>query len=109
MLRGSVQLVLSEAEMEVYRQPYLKPEHRHPMLTWPRELTVDGVPEHVTPIVESYGAWLKTSDITILFINAEPGSKPVGPQRAFCLTWSNQQEVTVSGMHFFQKDCPHEI
>ena len=30
MLRGAVQRGLSEAEMEVDRQPYLTPEHRHP-------------------------------------------------------------------------------
>lgn len=27
----------------------------------------------------------------------------------FCRTWSNQQEVTVSGRHYLQQDSPHEI
>jgi len=44
-----------------------------------------------------------------LFINAEPGSILVGPQREFCRSWPNQQEVTVKGLHFIQEDSPREI
>jgi haloalkane dehalogenase len=44
-----------------------------------------------------------------LFINADPGSILVGPQREFCRTWPNQQEVTVRGSHFIQEDSPAEI
>jgi haloalkane dehalogenase len=32
-----------------------------------------------------------------------------GPQREFCRTWPNQQEVTVAGIHFIQEDSPDEI
>ncbi len=44
-----------------------------------------------------------------LFINADPGSILTGPQREFCRTWANQQEVTVKGIHFIQEDSPREI
>ncbi|WP_240500204.1 hypothetical protein [Halioglobus japonicus] len=44
-----------------------------------------------------------------LFVNAEPGSILVGPQREFCRTWPNQQEVTVKGLHFIQEDSPVDI
>jgi hypothetical protein len=44
-----------------------------------------------------------------LFINAEPGSIFTGAARDFCRTWSNQKEITVKGIHFIQKDSPHEI
>ena len=44
-----------------------------------------------------------------LFVNANPGSILVGPQREFCRTWPNQQEVTVKGSHFVQEDSPAEI
>jgi haloalkane dehalogenase len=33
----------------------------------------------------------------------------VGPQREFCQSWANQQEVTVKGIHFIQEDSPAEI
>jgi len=63
----------------------------------------------VVEIVNAYCAWLKTSGIPKLFINADPGAILVGPQREFCRTWPNQEEVTVKGIHFIQEDSPDEI
>ena len=57
----------------------------------------------------SYGIWLKDCEIPKLFVNAEPGSILVGPQREFCRGWRNQTEVTVRGLHFIQEDSPAEI
>jgi haloalkane dehalogenase len=97
-------------EMEVYRRPYREPgESRRPTLTWPREIPFDGEPADVAEIMESYAAWLPTSDLPKLFINAEPGVILVGTQREFCRRWPNQREVTVEGMHFVQEDSPREI
>ena len=44
-----------------------------------------------------------------LFINADPGTILVGPQRDFCRAWPRQEEVTVRGSHFVQEDSPAEI
>jgi haloalkane dehalogenase len=63
----------------------------------------------VVQIVSEYGDWLAASDVPKLFINAEPGAILTGPQREFCRTWPNQQEVTVRGTHFIQEDSPDEI
>ena len=60
-------------------------------------------------MVEDYSAWLATSDLPKLFINAEPGSILVGRQREMCRRWPNQTEVTVKGLHFLQEDSPDEI
>ena len=60
-------------------------------------------------LVDEYAAWLSQSDTPKLFINAEPGAILTGPQREFCRTWPNQQEVTVPGIHFIQEDSPAEI
>ena len=60
-------------------------------------------------IVDSYAQWLSTSNIPKLFINAEPGMILVGAQRELCRSWTNQQEVTVKGLHFIQEDSPVEI
>jgi haloalkane dehalogenase len=49
------------------------------------------------------------SELPKLFINADPGSMLVGPQREFCRSWPNQLEVTVKGLHFIQEDSPAEI
>jgi haloalkane dehalogenase len=110
ILPGSVLRKLSDAEMTVYRKPYLEPgEARRPMLTWPRQIPIDGEPTNVTEIVSAYADWLKQSALPKLFVNAEPGAILIGPQREFCRQWPNQREVTVRGSHFIQEDSPHEI
>ena len=110
ILPGSVLRPLGEDEMQTYRRPWTTPgESRRPMLTWPREIPVDGEPADVVAVVESYARWLATTTTPKLFINAEPGSILVGAQREFCRCWPNQREVTVRGSHFVQEDSPAEI
>ncbi len=110
ILPASVLRGLTEAEMTVYRRPYLDPgESRRPTLTWPREIPIDGEPADVAAIAEGYATWLAASEIPKLFVNAEPGTILTGAQRQFCRAWPNQQEVTVKGSHFIQEDSPAEI
>ena len=110
VLPGSVLRSLTDAEMTVYRRPYLQAgEDRRPTLTWPREIPIDGEPADVTAIVEAYSQWLAASDLPKLFVNADPGAILTGPQREFCRSWPNQEEVTVPGNHFVQEDSPDEI
>ena len=110
ILPGSVLRRLGEEEMRAYRSPWLAPgESRRPMLTWPREIPVEGEPADVVAVVESYARWLATTTTPKLFVNAEPGSILVGAQREFCRSWPNQREITVRGSHFVQEDSPAEI
>jgi len=110
ILPASVLRGLTEAEMTVYRRPYLEPgESRRPTLTWPREIPIDGEPADVVAIVDGYARWLATNDRPKLFINADPGVILAGAQRDFCRAWPNQRQVTVKGSHFLQEDSPAEI
>lgn len=110
ILPASVLRGLTPGEMERYRAPYREAgESRRPTLTWPRQIPVEGEPADVVAIVNAYGAWLATSDVPKLFVNADPGSILVGPQREICRSWPNQREVTVKGLHFIQEDSPDEI
>ncbi len=110
VLPSSVIRELSEEEMDEYRKPYVEVgEARRPMLTWPREIPIDGAPADVHRIVDGYSKWLAQSDVPKLFVDADPGSILVGAQREFCRTWPNQTEVTVPGIHFIQEDSPNEI
>ena len=110
VLPGAVIRDMTEAEMDIYRKPYLaEGEDRRPTLTWPRQIPIEGEPENVCQIVDDYGAWLTGCDLPKLFINAEPGSILTGKQREFCRSWPNQTEVTVNGIHFVQEDSPDEI
>jgi len=110
VLPGSIKRKLGAEEMEVYRRPFREPgEGRRPMLTWPREIPIDGEPADVTQIVADYAAWLGTASVPKLFIDADPGAILIGPQREFCRGWPNQREVTVAGVHFVQEDSPDAI
>jgi len=110
ILPSSVMRHLSEEEMAAYRRPYLQSgETRRPMLTWPRELPIEGEPQDVTHIVEGYAQWLSTSQVPKLFVNADPGAILTGAQREFCRSWPHQEEITVKGIHFIQEDSPAEI
>jgi len=101
---------ISEEAIEVYRRHYRNPGPlRQPMLTWSRELPIEGQPEDVVKIVDAYARWLSTSPIPKLFINAEPAGFLIGAQREFCRMWPNQQEVTVKGAHFLQEDSPDDV
>ncbi|HEX7784775.1 MAG TPA: haloalkane dehalogenase [Methylomirabilota bacterium] len=110
ILPASVLRGLTEAEMAVYRRPYLEPgESRRPTLTWPRQIPIDGEPADVVAIVDAYARWLATSDLPKLFVNAEPGVILTGAPREFCRAWPSQEEITVRGSHFVQEDSPREI
>jgi haloalkane dehalogenase len=101
---------ISEAEMAVYRRPYLNAgEDRRPTLTLPREIPIEGKPEETARIVKAYGDWMASPDIPKLFIDGDPGAIIVQGMREFCRSWKNQEEVTVRGKHFLQEDSPYEI
>lgn len=110
ILPSSIIRSLSDDEMETYRKPFSRGgEDRRPMLTWPRQIPIEGKPANVVQIVQAYADWLSESTLPKLFINAEPGSILIGPQREFCRSWPNQTEITVSGKHFIQEDSADEI
>jgi haloalkane dehalogenase len=105
ILPASVLDPLADEVMAEYRRPFLDPgERRRPMLTWPREIPIDGEPADVHELVAAYSAWMATSPIPKLFVDADPGSILVGRQRDVCLGWPNQEKVVVGGSHFVQED-----
>ena len=111
LLPGAILRDLSEAEMTVYRRPFLSAgEARRPTLTWPRQIPIDGEPAEVVEIAQAYANWLsQDAAVPKLFVNAAPGALLTGEAREFCRAWPNQTEVTVAGNHFIQEDSPHEI
>ena len=111
LLPGAVMRKLSDAEMENYRRPYLQAgESRHPTLTWPRQIPIEGEPADVCAIVNQYAEWLASDKSPPkLLVKANPGFLLDGRAYEFCRQWPNQREVTVAGLHFIQEDSPHQI
>jgi haloalkane dehalogenase len=102
---------LSEQEMAEYRRPFAEPgEGRRPMLTWVRQIPIDGEPADVAAIVAAYAEWLTASEVPKLFIKAEPGALLAGGANLdFARHLPAQTEVTVRGIHYVQEDSPDEI
>ena len=110
ILPASILRDLTDEEMDAYRRPFAEPgEARRPTLTWPRNIPLDGEPGDVVRIIADYAAWLETSDVPKLFVDADPGIILTGAQRDYCRSWPNQTEVQVKGLHFIQEDSPNEI
>ncbi len=100
---------LTDVEMDQYRRPFREAgEARRPTLAWPRQLPIEGEPADVAEIVQSNGAWLSTTPVPKLFVNAEPGTISA-EERAFSRSWPNTTEVTVKGLHYIQEDSPADI
>ncbi len=110
VLPASILRKLAAEEMAEYRRPFCEPgEDRRPTLSWPRQISLAGEPTDVTQIMNEYGPWISEGHVPKLFVNAEPGSILIGPQREYCRSWKNQTEITVPGLHFIQEDSPAEI
>lgn len=96
--------------LAVYRRYFRNPgPSRQPMLTWTRELPIEGEPADVVAIVEAYADWMSKNRIPKLFIDAEPAGFLIGAQREFCRAWPNQETVLVKGSHFLQEEAPQEV
>jgi haloalkane dehalogenase len=110
VLQGATLRKLSEEEMAAYRAPFANAgEDRRPILTWLRQIPIEGETPEVVRVATDNGRWLADSRIPKLFINAEPGAALTGRQREFCRSFRNQTELTVKGIHFIQEDSPEQI
>ena len=110
VLQGATLRTLSSDEMAAYRAPFANAgEDRRPMLTWLRQIPIEGETPEVVRVAAENSGWLANSPIPKLFINGEPGAVLTGRQREFCRTMRNQTEVTVKGIHFVPEDSPQQI
>ena len=65
ILPASVMRGLGEADMEVYRRPYLEVgESRRPTLTRPRQIPLDGEPADAVATVDDYAGWLSVTVVS---------------------------------------------
>lgn len=110
-LPRSVVRDLSEAEMTVYRAPFVNPASRKPILVWPNEIPIEGKPANTTKIGQSYGKWLMQTNLPKLHVYATPGR--INPPRlvsSLTKLFKNYETAFVGqGLHFIQEDHPEAI
>ncbi len=110
VLQAGTLRTLDPATLAAYRRPFATPgESRRPMLTWAREIPLDGEPADVHAVAAANAAWMAASDVPKLLVNGDPGALLTGPSREHCRRWPNQTEVTVPGRHFLPEDSSGPI
>lgn len=111
ILPAAVMRDLTEEEMEAYRAPFLEKSSRKPILVWPNEVSIGGVPENTTNVINNYGQWLMKSTLPKLHLYVSPGALNPPQLVDFLKTKLNNYETVYvgGGIHFIQEDHPHEI
>lgn len=101
---------LRPQELDAFRRPFREAgEGRRAMLTWAREIPLDGLPAEAHRTVAAGAAFMATSPVPKLLLRGEPGAVITGRVLEQCRTWPNQREVTVAGSHFLPLDSPAAI
>ena len=102
---------LSKIEMDHYRNPFLERESRKPMLSFPRELPIEGANAENATIINHYNKWLTTTTVPFHILWAKPGSlfrKEYIP--IMRKEFPNMTDTCVGkSKHYLQEDVPDEI
>lgn len=111
MLPGGVIRQLTEEEMERYREPYREEGTRKPVLQWPRELPMGGVPAANAEIISAIGEWMRQTDMPMLYFWAKPGPNSTLDGGAYYVeNVPNIESVFLGvGGHYLQEDHPEKI
>lgn len=111
LLPGSVLRELGPAEMTAYREPFLEPAARKPILVWPNELPIEGTPARNAEVILAVGEWLKSSDMPKLLQYVSPGAIVTPDSAAWMAeTYRNLETQFVGyGLHYIQEDNPEAI
>ena len=102
---------LTAVEKKVYKAPYKKIKDRKPLLTWVRELPINGKPGNVCQLVDNYSQFLQDSRLPKLLLYGEPGA--IINDRTVVWCRKNINNLTTAyvgkGYHFLQEDQPKQI
>ncbi|CAN7194743.1 haloalkane dehalogenase [Rhizobium sp. LjRoot254] len=114
-LRATTLNGLSDADLDIYREPYPTRESRIPLLQWPRAMPIEGEPRDVVERVEAYDRWLAAShDVPklLLTFDGSPETLLIGPDMvAWCRANIAVLDVVGCGpaKHLVPEDQPEAI
>ncbi|GAA6180632.1 haloalkane dehalogenase [Shimia sp. NS0008-38b] len=102
---------LSDEVLAHYNSYYPDAASRAPILEWPRQVPIGGVPERTTKLTLEIVDYLTTSEIPKLTFHVTPGA--IAPPEAIAWMKANVPNLETlhlgPGAHFIQEDYPHEI
>ena len=110
LLTGTQTRTMSDAEKNVYREPFMDVESRFPIYVWPNELLIAGEPARNVEVIEKIGDWLRTSAHPKLVQYASPGALG-GPAAEWMRDNYRHVEIDFVGYrgHYIQEDNPQSI
>jgi haloalkane dehalogenase len=107
----AVKTPLSREVLDVYNSYYPDAASRAPLLAWPREVPIGGVPAAMVDLVNRVAAFLTTDRKQKLLFHVTPGA--ITPPEAVDWLKANVPGLTAihlgEGAHFIQEDYPDEI
>lgn len=111
VLPGAVARGLTEAEMNHYREPFRERSTRQPMLSFPRELPIEGQPADVVAAANAYMEWLRQTPVPKLLFWGTPGILVTPADAArHAQAMPNLRSVDIGpGLHYLQEDNPDLI
>lgn len=111
VLPGAVVRGLTEAEMTHYRAPFYDKRTRQPMLSFPRDLPIEGQPADVVAAANAYMEWLAQSPVPKLLFWGTPGILVTPADAArHARNMSNLRSVDIGpALHYLQEDNPDLI
>jgi len=110
-LPGHTLRTLRQAEMMHYREPFLVPKHRKPLLQWPVLIPIKGEPKETHDVITAINEWLPTKKIPTLHLYGEPGDV----NSLDDVMWlaerlpDHQTQYIGPALHFVQEDHPKII
>ncbi len=102
---------LTLEEMNRYREPYVEPSARKPVMVWPREIPFDGDPPDTYARIAAYEKWLPSSTIPKLMFHVKPGLIiPPKEVEAIQSSFANLESIYLGkGKHYTPEEYPHQI
>lgn len=111
VLPGGMDRVLTVAEMDGYRAPFLVPHSRRPVLAWVREIPIEGLPADMVQTVTANQHVIADPTVETLLMHGDPGAVVGAAEVAWCR--ENGRSLTIidvgPGLHFLPEDRPRQI
>jgi haloalkane dehalogenase len=110
-MQDQVVRILSKAELDHYRRPFLDPSNRESLYEMFTIFPVAGNPPEVYKAVEDYNSWLLENEIPKLFFWADPRKiMPLNLSKYYSANLKNTKSIGVGkAKHYLQEDHPHLI
>lgn len=111
VLPNMINRPLGEKAMTAYRAPYTEKSSRKPILAWPREVPIEGLPASNVTLMKNISHFMGSTKMPVLLAYADPGV--IIPPKAvpwFIEKIENIETAYIGqGLHFIQEDQPDAI